>query len=346
MQKIKKILYPLLILLLSIFIIWPLFLPGYFSHHDDLQVMRIFEMRKCFVDFQIPCRWVPDMGYGNGFPLFNYYSVFPYYIGGLLSFFFGFIVSAKILFLIPLVLGGLSMYLLASSLFDKKAGLLSGVLYLFAPYRALDSYVRGAVAESFALSLIPLVFYFLLKLVKEKKPKYFFGLSISLSAFLTSHNIMSLLFVPLFLIWMLILMYLKKPEHKSLIFLSLGLGFGLSAFFVLPAFFEKPLVQTESLTRFDLDFRVHFVAIKQLFTRSWGYGASTYGPDDSISFQIGIPHFILAFLVLPVVLFNEQSKIFSKRYLIIALILVTYQLLYGKVFLFCNTPSFHGDFYL
>ncbi len=101
-----------LCLLLPLFLTWPLFLPGYFSHHDDLQVMRIFEMRRCIVDLQVPCRWVPDMGYGNGYPLFNYYSVFPYYLGAILSFIFGFLVSAKILFAIPFFLGSLSIYLL------------------------------------------------------------------------------------------------------------------------------------------------------------------------------------------------------------------------------------------
>ena len=72
-----------LIVALSGLVIWPLFVPGYFSHHDNLQVIRIFEMRKCFADLQIPCRWVPDMGYGNGYPLFNFYGPLPYYIGGL-----------------------------------------------------------------------------------------------------------------------------------------------------------------------------------------------------------------------------------------------------------------------
>ena len=90
----------ILLLSLGMFTIWPLFLPGYFSHHDDLQVMRIFEMRQCLQDFQIPCRWVQDMGYGNGYPLFNYYNVFPYYIGVIASYILGFIGSAKFLFLI------------------------------------------------------------------------------------------------------------------------------------------------------------------------------------------------------------------------------------------------------
>src|SRR3990167_687683 len=140
MSQIRNNLYLILIILLAGFIVWPIFMPGYFSHHDDLQVMRIFEMRRCFADLQIPCRWVPDMGFGNGFPLFNFYGVLPYYIGALLSFCFGYIGAAKVLFFIPLVLGGISMYLLGTETFrEKKAGILAGVLYLFAPYRALDS---------------------------------------------------------------------------------------------------------------------------------------------------------------------------------------------------------------
>ena len=122
-----------LIVILSLFIVWPLFVPGYFSHHDDLQVMRIFEMRKCLIDFQIPCRWVPDMGYGNGYPLFNFYSPFAYYLGALLSFVLGYVVSAKTLFFIPLVLGGVGMYYLSKELFRKIPGLVGAILYLFAP---------------------------------------------------------------------------------------------------------------------------------------------------------------------------------------------------------------------
>ena len=134
-------------------------------------------MRKCIEDLQIPCRWVPDMGYGNGYPLFNYYNPFPYYIGAALSIFGGFVISAKLLFLIPLILGGVFMYLLGKELFNKEAGLVVGILYLFAPYRALDSFVRGAVAESFAIAIVPLVFYFLIK----KKLIFF---SITLAIFL------------------------------------------------------------------------------------------------------------------------------------------------------------------
>jgi len=75
------------------------------------------------------------------------------------------------------------MYLLGKELFGEKGGLVAGVLFLFAPYRALDGYVRGAVAESFALSLIPLVFYFSLRLIRKGGKADFIGTVLSLLFF-------------------------------------------------------------------------------------------------------------------------------------------------------------------
>ncbi len=294
---------------LTIFIIWPIFLPGYFSHHDDLQVMRIFEMRKCFADFQIPCRWVPDMGFGNGYPLFNYYNVLPYYIGGLASLILGFIGSAKLLFLIALILATFSMYLFVKEWLGIYPALLASVLYTFAPYRALDIFVRGAISESFAIAIVPLIFYFGLRLTRENKIKSRLGLSLSFAAFLTSHNVMTLLFSPVIVLFFIIWYFKRNLVLVRSVLLSLLLGFGLSAFFMIPAFLERNLVQIENLVKADFNFRAHFVTLYQLFLdRSWGYGASSSGIGDTISFQIGWPHVIIAgFFPLVLILLNKKN---------------------------------------
>lgn len=313
----KKLLinyWPILLLLtLSGLIIWPIFQAGYFSHHDDLQVMRIYEMRRCFEDLQIPCRWVPDMGFGNGFPLFNYYGVLPYYIGATLSYFLGYIGAAKALFLIPLVGGGLLMYILGKELFGKVAGLATAVLFMFAPYRALDSYVRGAIAESFGIALAPLMFAFSLRLIRKKSPSNFIGFALSTGLFLLCHNIMTLYFLPVLILWLIFWMVMERSKSYLTVFGALVLGISLASFFLVPAFVEKSLVQTETLTRFGLDFRAHYVGIGQLFLdNSWGYGASEYGPHDTISFQIGWPHWMLAtlsvILAILVLVFKNNSK--------------------------------------
>lgn len=311
LEKIKKNIYLVLILAFSLPIVWPLFMPGYFSHHDDLQVMRIFEMRKCFEDLQIPCRWVSDMGYGNGYPLFNYYNPFIYYIGGILSYFLGYIGSAKALFFIAALLGGISMYYLGKEIFGKEAGFIAAILYQFAPYKALDLYVRGALAESFAISLVPVCFLFAFKLIREFKVQSLVILTISLAILLTSHNIMTIFFIPTLILFCVFWIYFEKSKLILPLILSLSLGFGLSAFFTIPSFFEKDLVQIENLTRLDLDFRAHFVTINQLFfDRFWGWGSSSPGSDDTISFQIGWPHWwiVIASIIAMVIYFKARNS--------------------------------------
>lgn len=270
-------------------------------------------MRRCLEDFQIPCRWVPDMGFGNGFPLFNYYGVLPYYIGAVLSYFFGYLGAAKALFLIPLIVGGLSMYFLGKEVFGKTGGLVSAVLYMFAPYRALDSYVRGAIAESFGIALVPLMFVFSLRIIRKKSVPNLIGFALSTGLFLLSHNIMTLYFVPLLLVWIVFWLIIERSKNILYVLAGLILGFGLSAFFLIPAFFEKSLVQTETLISLGLDFRAHYVGFGQLFfDNSWGYGASEYGPNDTISFQIGWPHWIVAVLTVVitavVLVFKDKIK--------------------------------------
>lgn len=321
----------LLILALSGLVVWPLFVSGFFSHHDNLQVIRIFEMRKCFADLQIPCRWVPDMGFGNGYPLFNFYGPLPYYLGAIASYVLGYIGAAKLLFFLPLFLGGVGMYLLAKEIFGKVPGLVGGILYLFAPYRALDSYVRGAVGESFALAVIPFVFYFYLRLIKIRNRKYFALATVTTFLFFVSHNIMTLVFAPLIIIWIVFWLYKENWNSLKLSLVSLGLAFGLAAFFILPAFFEKGLVQTDALTRAELDFRAQYVKVSQLFIdRSWNYAGSQPQSANTISYQIGWPHWWLVVLSLIAVIVAKKRKNVSLFALLLSIFMLAIFMTHNK----------------
>src|SRR5258708_7593141 len=99
MDQIKKI-WPFIVgLVLSLSLLWPLFQAPFFTHHDDIQTIRLYEMDRCFKDKQIPCRWVPDLGGLYGYPLFNYYAPLPYYFGELIYYFtHSLIISVKLMF--------------------------------------------------------------------------------------------------------------------------------------------------------------------------------------------------------------------------------------------------------
>jgi len=225
-----------------------LFQSGYFKMHDDLQMMRQLEMEKCFMDLQIPCRWVPDMGYGFGFPLFNFYPPLPYLIGEMFRLIgFSFVWTVKLTFAVSIIGSGVGMYFLAKEFFGKTGGVLASVFYLWAPYHAVDVYVRGAMNESWALVFFPLIFLFSFRLIKNSKG--IIPLALAYTGLLMSHNLMVLIFTPVFLIWCLLWTWrLKKkllPLIKPLAISGL-LALGLSAFFTIPAIAENGFTWVKS----------------------------------------------------------------------------------------------------
>ncbi len=286
-------------IILAIFAGWYLLKPGYFAMHDDLQVMRFYQLERCFSDGQIPCRWVPDMGSGFGFPLFNYYSPLPYYFGMFFRWLgLPFMAVTNYTFFSSIIISGIAMYALVYKITKStSAGFLSSVMYIWAPYRSVQIFVRGALAESFALALFPIVLLAIWNYAHQTQNKFNIWLPLSLAGLYLSHNIMAMWFTPVILGFAFLSLTNAHNLHfkKILIFLIYYLwGLSLAGFFIIPALLEKPLVKTETLTQDYFNFRLHFATIKQLFVdRQWDYGPSRPGPVDDMSFQIGIIHWIV-----------------------------------------------------
>lgn len=290
-----------------------LFKPGFFPMHDDLQVGRLYQMELCFRDRQIPCRWVPDMGYSYGYPLFNFYPPFPYYLGMIFrGLGFSLIDSIKILFVLGFFASAFFMFLLGKELWGEIGGLVSSVFYLFAPYHSVDVYVRGAMNEFWALAWFPLIFWSVLKVIRSENSKYILILALSYCLLLLTHNVMTMIFTPFIVVWgvVLILLGRKNWRQKTLALLTGGLwGVGLAAFFFLPVIFEREYVHTETMLMGYFNYLAHFVGLrKTLFTRFWGYGSSGWLQEAGMPFQVGIPQWPVAVLV-----FLTSALLFLKK---------------------------------
>lgn len=312
-NKIKEfvsrplIIFALLFALITPTII-PLLSPGFFPTQDYIYVARIYQMHKALMDGQFPVRWVPDFRYGE--PLYNFYSPAAYYVGAIIKIFgFSYLDTTKILLGLGFFLSGIAMYFLGRALFGKFGGFMSAIFYVWAPYRSVDVYVRGALSESWALIFFPLIFLFSYKQAINPNRKNFVFLSLSLAGLFYTHNIMTLLFTPFFILWVTFLILKDKKffliKNFSISFL---LGIGLAASFLLPAFFEKDLTQSKYLLDGYFNFRGHFVAWPQFFSPFWGYGASLWGSKDDMSFQLGLIHWVGIFIALPIALFFRKNK--------------------------------------
>ncbi len=311
-----------------------LFKPGYFNMHDDLQVMRQLQMEKCWQDGQLPCRWVPDMGFGFGYPLFNFYPPLPFYVGqAFRALGLSFINTAKVLFGLQFFLSGITMFVLANSLWGVWGGLLSSIFYIWAPYHSTDVFVRGALNEAWAFIWFPLILWSAKKLVESSVQErrnsrswsgYLIWLAFSFSMLLLTHNIMVLIFVPVLLAWVVYWWYKydsfpwNKPKLFGQYVLAALWALGLAAFFTLPMFLEKRFTHIQSMFSGYFNWRAHFVSLHQLFiSRFWGWGPSVWKQADGMAFPIGHVHWLIALIVTGYILItwlvrrlgNEKAKI-------------------------------------
>ncbi len=298
-RVLSTINHPFLItLLLTLSLLWPLFVAPYFTHHDDVQVIRLHQMDKCIKDYQIPCRWVPDLGGLYGYPIFNYYAPLSYYYGEIFYLLTGsLLISVKVMFITAFLGSFIFMYLWAKKFWGELGGSLSALFYSFAPYHALDFYVRGAMGEMWALMAFPAILWSLTRLSEKKSIGNVLLLTLSLSLLLLSHNLSTMVFIPLVAVFSAILFFQRKSKFFIWLTLSaLILSVTLSSFYLIPLVVEKNLVHVETTTYGYFHYTEHFKGFKKLLDRSWGWGASVRevpgGEKDGISFQIGWVHLV------------------------------------------------------
>jgi hypothetical protein len=285
--------------------------PGIFSMADP-HLFRMYEYEQCLRDGQFPCRWSMNTAFGYGEPVFNFYSPFSYLYGQVFRMFgLSLIDSTKAVFIFSLILSGVSMFLFVRHLVkDNYVSLLSSLIYIYAPYRAVDIYVRGALPESLAFIFFPLILYLFYRYKEHKKKSYLITLGISWSLLIVTHNLSALIFALLF-IPISIFFIVRKGDWKMLRQLS-GLALlvmGLCAFYLLPVIAERQYVALATTTQGYFDFHNHFATIKELlFSKFWGYGASVWGSDDGLSLAIGYTQWILPLIVASLSIIYKKNR--------------------------------------
>jgi len=293
----KRLLTVLSLLAIIIASSWALAHDQFFRAHDYIHAARVIEIYRALGDGQLPVRWSENFGYGYGMPLFEFYAPLPYYIGAALHWLgFEVLTAVKLLFLFSAIFTTWGAYKLGRRFFGRSGAILATAAITLAPYRAVNLFVRGALSEAWGIMAMPWVLLGILQIVKREKNGWK-TLTISLVVLMLSHNIMTMLFVPLSLLFtVLFLGYCKWIVHKNKsselktllrVSGSLLLATGLSSFYLFPALLEKNLTKVESIFSGYFHYSHHFLYIRQFFILNWGYEGSAWGPNDGISFFLG-----------------------------------------------------------
>ena len=270
------------LVLVSLWLTQSLWQSGFFTSHDGVShLARLAQYLTLLADGQIPPRYSGTLLGHLGYPIFVFSYHLPFMLGSVFNFLgFNLTNSLKLVFGLSLFWSGLGMYWLLRQWFKPLAGFIGAFLFLVAPYRLILIFVRAAVGEALALSLLP---WLLLALHK----KNIIGIAVVTALVTLSHS----LFWPMYLGLIVTYLLLIKKDLRQLI-TGFILGLGLSAFYWLPLIFEKKLIVFD---QFYTNLAVgHLVTFKQLIYSVWGYGYSHSGVEqDAMSFQVGIAQWLV-----------------------------------------------------
>jgi hypothetical protein len=363
MQRVSVHFDPYLLLLfpLSLFALAPLAAPGYFydAHDGRHSVFFVTMFDEAIRSGALWPRWAMHHNQGYGYPTFLVQAPLAFYVA---EFFVllgvGITNAVKIAWAVGFLAGAWGMYLLVKSWilewpakpgkgarepqaersahFASLCALAAGLLYTYAPYHLLDSYVRAAFAETWLMAWFPWVFLAFDRLIVRGRATGWQGrllvAALSYAGLLLTHAFAFVAFTPLLAAFILFRLWMawrrealdernqardgvpapsrttdsRAARLAQRTALAAGAGiaaFLLAAIFLVPLFVEGPVLVQEDWTRATYHYTRHWVHWGQFFSPFWGYGYSDdpVGANDGMGFQLGVmlmlPALVAAYLL-------------------------------------------------
>lgn len=358
-KKYESIIIIIVLILITMFVSIPLINKTHVDTHDGLShVSRVIGLAYSLEENQpfhvIVSRWTNGFGYSwNLFypPLITYFCILLKPIIATYS------ETVEYIIVILNFITIFGMYgFMKEVTSNKKVSAITAMIYLSAPYRITDMYVRMALGEIITLSFLPILFWgFHNLLYGDKKKDYL--ITIGACAILLSHNISSIIVV--FISFIYFLVNIRKVFNKEII---LKLIINVLFICMITSYFFIPLLESKNTidySCFEKGFMMNkenmykeSVHLKQLFIDNFKYGFS-YGIGNELdgsgdmNFSIGYP-LIIGLMLSPLIIYrlfkNKEEKINYLYYLgmgLLCMFLTTFYFPWNKMpdfFSFIQVP--------
>ena len=287
-----------------------------FFHSDDGldHLLRLFALDETIQQGVIYPRWLFDLAYGYGYPLFDFYPPLAAHVAETLHLLgLGFVDAIKGTDLICIVVAMAGAYALGAEFFlDAKhaqtAGILTAVTYVFFPYFLIDIYARGAIAEALAAALLPWLIWSLRRGLRQPTVSSAILTALFSALLLIAHSLTLLIVAPVLIAYALLeLLALPAAPRRAAITRvasSALLGAGLGAIYWLPFGAELNLVKLgKGIGLITAVFSDHFLAPSALIQSSLLY---QYGDAP---FALGFMSVVVGVLAIAVVAFAGRKSV-------------------------------------
>jgi hypothetical protein len=339
--------YWILLTGLSLFALVPLLSPGYFySAHDGRHsVFFVAMFDEAIRDGALWPVWAMHHNQGYGYPTFLIQAPLAFYVAEIFVLLgMGITAGVKAAWAVAFLFSAWGMYGLvrrwaltwpglAETPVERasQAGLMAGLLYVYAPYHLVDIYVRAALAETMLLGWLPWTFWafdrFIAGLGRPGWQTRLALAGLSYGLLLLTHAFAVMAVTPLlavFILFRLWAQWRRDRDHQPglragawagmrhvVVAGSGGVAGGLlAAIFLLPLLAEGPLLSQEDWVTDTYEYSRHWVHGSQFLSPFWGYGYSDdpVGAMDGMGFQLGLILALLGILALWMLLARQWLR--------------------------------------
>jgi hypothetical protein len=234
---------------------------GVFHIHKALGLETLIKLGHWFP------RWTPHMAHGFGYPLYNFYApLSSYLLAGIHNMGAIYPLALHIALGMCIAFSGLAIFYLVRDFWGPWSGLSAAVVYQTSPYLAFNVLFRGALAETMAISLMPIALWTMHRTLRRTSIRWAALASLSFGALIYTHSASALLMAPLLLLQVFLLSYRNRDAKAfTLGVCAFVLAVLLSANFWLPALTESHLVKIEQLLVPPVfSYETNFLSVKEL----------------------------------------------------------------------------------
>lgn len=328
-----------IIFIVSIFVCLPLLNKNCNIYIDDgiQHLCRLIGTEQTLVSKQFLPIIMSNFCNNFGYSWNIFYSPLTAYIPLIFRIFsFSFETCLKLFMFVVTVATGIAMYKFVIKITkNKNIAILASVLYIIAPYRITDMYVRMALAELTSFIFIPMVFSGMYSIINENKKTSL--LIIGASGLILTHTVVCMYTAMLCFVYLIV--FIRKLNKKSI----LNLLVSLLMIVLITSFYWVGLAQHYFSTSYEVFVpgRMERVDVLNFYKTSLSQLVYT-DQEQKMIYEIGIVTFI-GLLLTPIAIMKfekqEKEKDFTKIYGLFGILGIVLTIMTLKIFPFEKLPG-------
>lgn len=328
-----------IIFIVSIFVCLPLLNKNCNIYIDDgiQHLCRLIGTEQTLVSKQFLPMIMSNFCNNFGYSWNIFYSPLTAYIPLIFRIFsFSFETCLKLFMFVVTVATGIAMYKFVIKITkNKNIAILASVLYIIAPYRITDMYVRMALAELTSFIFIPMVFSGMYSIINENKKSSL--LIIGASGLILTHTVVCMYTAMLCFVYLIV--FIRKLNKKSI----LNLLVSLLMIVLITSFYWVGLAQHYFSTSYEVFVpgRMERVDVLNFYKTSLSQLVYT-DKEQKMIYEIGIVTFI-GLLLTPIAIMKfekqEKEKDFTKIYGLFGILGIVLTIMTLKIFPFEKLPG-------